>query len=225
MPVRRDDLRVRDVRSLSTSAFTISRERAGAKRQSVVNETTRKRQVAGDSACARSPPVGSGRIEVVEGLGDAQVRVRVVILGELLTLMAQVRLDLELGLERELEAFAQRAAELLLHLLVGQVSDVADHARDDEPSPRLRPLRLEVAVVKIGIRADRLPRDFVEGDVLRGKIRRRGDHQRVADALGIARRPGERLHSAEAAAHHRRPLADAEAGRRASPARPPSLRR
>src|SRR6185437_12978941 len=40
-----------------TSAFTISRERDAGKRQSVVNDTTRKRQVALASARARSPPV------------------------------------------------------------------------------------------------------------------------------------------------------------------------
>src|SRR5215471_5555585 len=42
-------------RRLSTSALTISRERAGAKRQSVVNETTRKAQRARASARPRSP--------------------------------------------------------------------------------------------------------------------------------------------------------------------------
>jgi hypothetical protein len=157
---------------LSTSAFTISRERAGAKRQSVVNETTRNRQVRRRQRLREIAAGRGGRIEVVERLGDAQVGVGVVILGELLALVAKVRLDLELGLERELEPFAQRAAEFLLHLLVGQVRDVPDHPRDHEAAPRLRSLRFEVAVVKIRIGADRLPRHFVERDVLRGKIRR-----------------------------------------------------
>ena len=47
------------------------------------------------------------RIEVVERLGDAQIRVRIVVLGELLALVAKVRLDLELGRKREVLAVAQ----------------------------------------------------------------------------------------------------------------------
>ena len=151
VPVCGDDLRVRDgavvvdqrlhdLARARGSEAPVGRERddeeaAGRGRQ-------RPREIAAG---------GRGRIEVVERLGDAQVGVRIVVLGELLALMPQVRFDLELGLERELEPFPQRAAELLLHLLVGQVGDMPDHPRHDEPSPRLRPRRLEVAVVKIGV--------------------------------------------------------------------------
>jgi hypothetical protein len=39
--------------------LTISRERAGEKRQSVVNEITRNLHVAGASASARLPPVAA----------------------------------------------------------------------------------------------------------------------------------------------------------------------
>src|SRR5437660_1488820 len=49
-----------------------------------------------------------------------------------------------------------------------------------------------------------------ERDVLGGQIRRGGDHQRMTDAMGMTRRPGERLHAAQAPAHHRRPAPDAE---------------
>ena len=154
---------------------------------------------------------GDRRIEIVERLGDAQVGVRVVVLGEFFALVAQVRLDLELGRERKIEAVAQRAPEFLLHLLVGQVRDVADHAREAQAAARLGPVRLEVAVVEIRVGQDRLPRDFVERDVLRRQVGRGGDHQRVADALRIADRPGERLHAAQAAAHHRGELRDAQA--------------
>jgi hypothetical protein len=41
---------------LSTSALTISRERAGAKRQSVVKLTSWKRQRARAKVAVRSPP-------------------------------------------------------------------------------------------------------------------------------------------------------------------------
>ena len=210
MPVRRDDFRVGDVAVVVDQRLDdLARARgseAPVRGERDDEEPARRRGERPREVAARR----GGRIEIVERLGDAQVRVRVVILGELLALVAQVRLDLELRLERELEALAQRAAELLLHLLVGQIGDVPDHPGDDEPAPRLRAQRLEVTVVKIRIGADRLARHLVERDVLRGKIRRGGDHQRVADPVRIARGPRERLHAAQAAAHHRRPLPDAE---------------
>jgi hypothetical protein len=89
-------------------------------------------------------------IEVVEGLGDAKVRVRIVVLGEFLSLVAQVRLDLELGRERIVDAVAQGAAEFVLHLQVGQVRDVPDHARDAQPPARQRSLRPEMPPWKSG---------------------------------------------------------------------------
>ncbi len=94
--------------------------------------------------------------------------------------------------------------------VVGQVGDVADHARDAQAAPRQRPVRGEVPVVEIRVGQDRLARDLVERDVLRRQVGRGGDHERVPDALRIADRPGQRLHAAEAAAHDRRELRDAE---------------
>ena len=64
--------------------------------------------------------------------------------------------------------------------------------------------------MEFGIGQDRRARDLVEGDVLRREIGRGGDDQRVADALRVADRPGERLHPAEAPAHHRGEPLDAE---------------
>ncbi len=64
--------------------------------------------------------------------------------------------------------------------------------------------------MEFGIGQDRRARDLVEGDVLRGQIGRRRDHQRIADALRVADRPGKRLHAAEAAAHDRGEALDAE---------------
>ena len=209
-PCAADDLRVRDVAPVVDERLDdLARARRGeppVRRERDDEEPAgRRRERAGEIAAR-----GRGRIEIVERLGDAQVGVRVEVLGELLALVAEVGLDLELRRERELEAFAQRAAEPRLHLLVGQVRDVPDHPRDDESAPRLGAVHVEVAVVEVRVREDRLARDLVERDVLRGQVRRGGDHQRMADALRIARRPRERLHAAEAAAHHRSPLPDAE---------------
>ena len=87
---------------------------------------------------------------------------------------------------------------------------MTDHPRDAKAAPGLRAALIEIAAVKIGIGQDRLARDFVERDVLRGKIRRGGDHERVTNARRKPRRPRERLHAAQASAHHCRPALDAE---------------
>ena len=211
MAVRRGDLRVRHVAPVVDERLD-DLARARRREAPVGRERDDQKPARGGRERAREIAAGRRRrIEIVERLGDAQIGVRVVVLGELLALVAQIRFDLEFRRERELEPVAQRAAELLLHLLVGQVRDVADHPRDAQPAPRLRAVRVEVAVVEIGIGQDRLARDLVERDVLRRQVRRGGDHERVANALRIAGRPRERLHAAQAAAHHRRPLPNAEA--------------
>ena len=64
--------------------------------------------------------------------------------------------------------------------------------------------------MKIGIGGNGLPRDLVEGDVLRRQIRRAGDDDAVAQALRITDGPAQRLHGAETAAHDRGELRDAE---------------
>ena len=131
VPVRRDDFRVGHV-AIVVDERLDDLARAGRSEAPVGGERDDEEPARRRGQRPREVAAGRGRrIEVVERLGDAKVRVRVVVLGELLALVAQVRLDLELGLERELEAFAQRAAEFLFHLLVGQVGDVPDHPGDD----------------------------------------------------------------------------------------------
>lgn len=68
-----------------------------------------------------------------------------------------------------------------------------------------------VATVEVGVGQDRLARDLVEGDVLRGELGRRGDHRGVADPLGVLQGPRQRLHAAEAAADDGGEALDAEA--------------
>ena len=70
------------------------------------------------------------RIEIIERLGHAQVGIRIVVLGKFFALIAQIRFDLELGPEPVFQSLTQAAAELFFHLIVGNVGDVADHARD-----------------------------------------------------------------------------------------------
>ena len=61
---------------------------------------------------------------------------------------------------------------------------MADHARDAQAPRRDHAVLVVVAAVEIGVGHDRLARDFVEGDVLRGQARARGDHDRVAERSG-----------------------------------------
>jgi hypothetical protein len=134
--VRRVDFGVANVWP-SSSALTISRERAGEKRQSEVNDTTRNLAVAFASAADRLPPCLSRRIEIVERLGHQQVGVGIEVAGELVALVAQVGLDLELDVEAELDSTPRAfAAELLGHAVVREVGDVAEHARQSQAAPR-----------------------------------------------------------------------------------------
>ena len=79
-----------------------------------------------------------------------------------------------------------------------------------QAAPRHDAVLVVVAAVEVGVGDDRAPRDFVEGDVLRRQVRRGRDRDALAQPLGIAQRPGERLHAAEAAADHRGEPLDAE---------------
>ncbi len=150
-------------------------------------------------------------IEVVERLGHAQVGIGVEHAGKLVALVAQVGLDLELHVETVAAgAGAQAAAEFLGHLVVREIGDVAQHARQAQAAQGAHAVFVEVAAVKIRVGQDRLAGDVVEGDVFRRQLGRRGDDQGMADAIGIGQRPLQRLHAAQAAAHHRRPGVDAE---------------
>ena len=152
----------------------------------------------------------AGGIEVVQRLRDAQIRIGVVVIGELFALMPQIGFDLEFRREGKTNAVTKLTAELRFHLLIGQVRDVADHACDAQAAARLGIEAVEIAAVKIGIGENRLARDLVEGNVLGGEIGRCCNHERVTDACGKARRPREGLHAAETAAHHGGPLLDAQ---------------
>ena len=152
------------------------------------------------------------RVEVVERAGDEQVGVGVEVLGELVALVPQVRLDLEIDVEVELDRVgAERAAEFLHHRVVGQVGDVPDHAREAQAAARHHAVPVVVAAVEIRVGGDRLARDLVERDVLRRELGRRRDHDRVADAVRVADRPLQRLHRAQAPAHHGGEGGDAQA--------------
>ena len=128
-----------------------------------------------------------------------------------MALVLQVGLDLEFRRETEPVVFpmAQAAAEFRLHRRLAQISDVPDHPRQGQPGLRRNP-PVVAAAVPIGIRVDRLPRQFVQRDGLRGTARGRRQHDRAAHPLGIGRTPLQRLHPAQAAAGHGQQLFDAQ---------------
>ena len=76
---------------------------------------------------------------------------------------------------------------------------------------------VEMAAVEIGVGDDGAAGDLVEGDVLGGEVGRAGHHDGVTHALGVLQGPGQRLHAAEAAAHHGRQRLDAQAHRAGAP--------
>ena len=202
VPVGRVDLRVTDVAAAIDQRLD-DLARARRWEAPIGRERDDQELARGRGKRAREVAFGGERgIEVIERLGDAQVGIRIVVLGEFFALVAQVGLDLELRGEGKLEALAQSAAEPLLHLQIGQIRDVAEHARHAQAASRQRALRREVALMKIRVGQDRLSRDLVERDVLRRQIGRGRDQQRVADSLRITNGPCKRLHAAEASAHH-----------------------
>ncbi len=157
---------------------------------------------------------GERRIEVVQRPRDEQVGVGVEVIAELVALVAQVALDLELDVLRAVagcQAFAQLPPELLVHHVVRQVRDVADHARDAQPPLRDGAVAIEVPAVEVRVGDDRAARHLVERDVLRGEVGRARHHHRMAHALGVLQRPRQRLHAAQAAAQHGGELLHAQA--------------
>ena len=135
------------------------------KRQSVSNETTRKRVSDLAQACDGSCLVRE-RVEVVHHPGQVQVRVRVEALEEALALVLQVALDLEVDVEGGALADAL-ATELVPQALLGDVRDVGHHPGHREPDPWCRAGAVVVAAREVLVVDDRRARDGGERDVLR----------------------------------------------------------
>ncbi len=75
--------------------------------------------------------MGAREVEIVHRARDVEVAVGVEAIDEGRALVAQVALDLEIGIEAEAQRVAvlQRAAELALQRLLREVGDVRGHAR------------------------------------------------------------------------------------------------
>ena len=88
---------------------------------------------------------------------------------------------------------------------------MADHAGDAQAAFGHHAVLVEVAAMEIGVGDDGAAGHFVEGDVLGGEVGRAGNDHRVAQPIRVLQRPAQRLHAAQAAAHHGRQRLDAQA--------------
>ena len=91
---------------------------------------------------------------------------------------------------------AQLAAELAVHHIVTEVSDVPDHAGNAQAAFGHHAMGVKVTAMKVGVGHDGTARHLVESDVLGIQIRRAGHHHRVLDALRVLQRPAQGLHAA-----------------------------
>ena len=125
--------------------------------------------------------------------------------------MAQIALDLEVDVVTEVEAvLTQVAPEFGAHRMLGKIGDVTDHARQLEAALGHGIDTRVPAVMEFRVRANRLTRDFIEGDVLRREFRRAGDDGDMTDAIRVVHHPLQRLHAAQRAADHCREAGNAE---------------
>jgi len=144
-------------------------------------------------------------VEIVHRTREIEIRVGVEALHERDALVAQITLDLEVGIERKggIGAVLQPTAELAVQSRVGQIGDVRAHARHRQPAARIGALEQVAAAAPLRIGHHRLAADLVKGDVLRRMPGRSRDRQRREYPLRIARCPLQHHHSAHRAAGDR----------------------
>ena len=129
-----------DTRALDAfSACTSARDSEVGNSQSLVKETTQKRVSIPANAFASTPPWSAGDVEIVHRARQIEIGVGVEALDEGRALVAQIALDLEIGVEREGRQLAvlHAAAELAMQRGVREIGDVRGHARDREAAMRM----------------------------------------------------------------------------------------
>ena len=151
-----------------------------------------------------------GDVEIIHRACEIEIGIRVEALDERNALMAQIALDLEIGIEGKcrITAVLKLASELAMQGRVREICDMRAHARDREPAARIGAFDQIAAAAPFRIGHHRLAADFVEGDVLRRVACRAGDRQSREHALRIARGPFQNLHAAHRTADHREELLD-----------------
>ena len=123
------------------------------------------------SASVSEPsPVLPGEIEISQRARGVEIGVRIEAPDEHISLVAQIVLDLELGVgEREPDVVRelQPPPELVGQRHGGQIGDVADHARHAHARVRRAPGGVVVPALPVRIGDNRVARDRVPRDALR----------------------------------------------------------
>ena len=99
---------------------------------------------------------------------------------------------------------AQLTAKLLVHDIITEVGDVADHAGNAQATFGQDAVGIEMARMKIGVGDDGTARDLVERNVFCRQVGCTRHHHCMAHALWVLQRPAQGLHAPQRAAHHRR---------------------
>ena len=175
----------------------------------------RPRRNAAECLRERSAAVLPRDIEICQRARGVEVGVGVEAPDERVGLVAQVVLDLELRFgDRVADVVGelQPPAELVAQRQLGQVGDVADHARHPQAGIGRTACAVVVAALPGRVAHDRGTRDRVPGQSLRVEGVRAGDRHEGIDLIRKQDRPLERLHPAERASGYRRKPLDAECG-------------
>ena len=154
----------------------------------------------------------AGEIEIIHRTGEVEVRIGVEAFDEGRALVAEIGLDLKVGVEREGRIFTilKTPAEFPVQRRVRQIRDVCAHARDREPAPRGKAFGEIPSAAPVRIGHHGLPADFMKRDVLGGMSGRGRNRQRGEHAVRKARSPLQRLHAAHRAAGDSKQRVDAE---------------
>src|SRR5664280_1883747 len=140
--------------------------------------------------------VVGGEIEIVHGARQIEIRIGVETLDERDALVAQVRFDLEIRIERKcwILAVLEFTAEFPVQRYIGQVGDMRAHARHGEATTRKSNFQIIAAAAPVLVGGEAIMADLVERDVLRRMAGGAGNRQRRENTLRIGSGPLQHLH-------------------------------
>src|SRR6516162_11282778 len=115
-------------------------------------------------------------IEVIHRAGDVEIRVGVEAVDKSAALMAQIALDLEIGVEAVSDSMTvlKISPEFAVQRSFREIGDVGRHAGDCEAAHRVSAEAQVAAAAPLGIGHYRLAPDLVKRDVLRRMARGAG---------------------------------------------------
>ena len=114
------------------------------------------------------------------------------------------------GLLGERESAFLLPSEFLVHHVITEVGDVANHAGDAQTTFGHHAVLVKIAAMKIGVGDDGAARHLIEGNVFCCQVGRAGNYHGMAQAFGVLQGPAQRLHATQAAAHYGGQCLDAQ---------------